>query len=224
MKGGPGDPPTRGKGKNAPYLYTIRPNVSLGKYSTFSDTKVNPDNIKAHPNSYFFNESKIPNRFITHYMYAEGSQYDLTPEEYKELGISRPNLRSSEQFQNAPYGKTEGQFIVPGVFTKASGTVGRASCLYNGSLTKNKDGTFFFEGTMNLVDRYDFNWKESFRSGSNKFLTWWGAVSMSGNDFKIVGPTINVKESQNSHSSFPYWKGTTQNGGSRSEENGGKWY
>lgn len=218
---GPNDPPQRGEGKNAPYIYTIKeerigetPFMNLG----YDIVKYNPDEGKAHLNSLFFNESKIPNRFMAHYKYGGGSQYDLTLDEFKELNISKPSLTKSRQFLRARPGVTTGRFIVPHVYTTQDGTVGEASFIYNGTLVKDGKGNYEFRGTMKLVDRYDFNYEDKERQTSNKFLTWWGHVSMDGDDFRILGPAIQIRETNYRHSYYP--NSNSQSG--KSEENGGK--
>ena len=70
--------PGRGQGVNAPYLYNITRNLRhKGMLYTY-DYIFNPDKQDAHFNSWFYNESKLPNRFIAHYQYGNGTPYELT--------------------------------------------------------------------------------------------------------------------------------------------------
>ncbi len=213
----------RGSGENPPYIYKIKRdfnNPNTGQ-PNIKESEINPDISNTHFNSYFYNESNIPNRLITHYLWGKGGDYNLTSDEFYDLDFSFPVLEFSPEYKAAPISTTSGEFRVPGVLPVVDGTTNKATMVYNGTLTK-AIGGFHFKGTMHVEDTYNFDfWNYKKRNFTGNILTFWGYISMpTGKPFSIKGPKIEIVQTSGmNHSDYPPLRGRKKR--KRSAVNGG---
>jgi RHS repeat-associated protein len=155
----------------------------------------------------------LPKKLIDHYTESNGKTLFLTNKETLDSHIiavsitkghnSEAKVRKQEEtnfmneFNDLNPGESKNISLKVSAKAATHGTLGHCTAIFNGSLTKDKDGkNWTFNGTMQFYDYWNFDEKKvGERTKQGEAATSIGRGMLIGEGFKIYSPTYKVSES-----------------------------
>jgi len=155
----------------------------------------------------------ISKKIIFHYSYGQGQQMTLSRSEMFDIqaharGVQGFSDNEKSHFNSALTGLANGESrkFSNTAFTNAgtAGTTGRFYIHFDGTLSKDENGNWFFDGTMQYKDEINFDVDENpgssddetQRSGTSNNLVKVANTYLSGDDYKVTSEKVPVTQTQ----------------------------
>lgn len=170
---------------------------------------------------------RLPKKFIEHYAYAKGKEYDLSQNEMAQCNV-RPMGLGSKSIRGQVMPKIEN--LQPGesiyfdeiktssAGANTSGTLGQFTIKVRGTFTMGENGKYTFDGEMQFYDEWDFNVETEAeekarkqqtggqRSAMGKSQTEFANEHLPGEGFPIESDWVKVTQTEKDKH-FSWFKG-----------------